>query len=643
MKSLWLKDRPWILTFAIVGAMALALVTSDNGFLRLFVLGPHRLDNLFFCAGGTALVLGGVAVLWDDILGTREFLMQRPISRRSLFRSRMLASVAVLASWMVAIPLLTWLLAAWSIGIYDLSFWAGVPEILSTLQIVWPMCAIGFLAAAMPAPWWQRLVCATLLTVTVGMAIDRGTANPGGEVSPAWFAVACWLPAIVLFSLAAGLDAQRQDPDRPWSHRTRWLAGSALVVSLAYMVGGVARDAQTHSARSLLWEYPRIVRIDGAIRLASRSRDWNKLTVADENHVTIGEVRDSDDFARIEYDSQRIPELLQIEAPRFHRRRGLEARIPGGRVWIGHDGSAWLLDVERREVRRSGIGPDLAKFPDGLRPQNVDDVGEQLNRSVVVVGDQESGKLWRFDGKLGYFVAWPLPDGDRFEDVPYLRLVEWRNATGEAPALLLELLTRHDQVSHLRGANASYLIKDGELVAVDVPRRNRGKRERLEGVRHGNDPLVFSVEVPAHDDLPSFRHDFAPRTWAELGYAANAMALAAMRPPVTQVVSHLFTDDRSADAIWSDRVICGGKRTWLVLSGIALSVICALLMRRRLRRIGVTASACRFWVVATIVAGPVTAILPLFLESARNHAHPDVKAPPAPRIVSVRNPEEIRA
>ena len=173
MKSLWLKDRPWILTFAIVGAIGLAVAASQVGFMRLFVVGPNRLEILFYGAGSAALLLGAVAVLWDDILGTREFLMQRPISREALIRSRMLACFAVLASWMITVPLASWLHAAFWSDIYDLRFWAGLPEILSTLQIVWPMCAIGFLAASVPSPWWMRLVLAALLTATVGVAIRQ--------------------------------------------------------------------------------------------------------------------------------------------------------------------------------------------------------------------------------------------------------------------------------------------------------------------------------------------------------------------------------------------------------------------------------------------------------------------------------------
>ena len=643
MKSLWLKDRPWILTFAIVGAIGLAVAASQVGFMRLFVVGPNRLEILFYGAGSAALLLGAVAVLWDDILGTREFLMQRPISREALIRSRMLACFAVLASWMITVPLASWLHAAFWSDIYDLRFWAGLPEILSTLQIVWPMCAIGFLAASVPSPWWMRLVLAALLTATVGVAIDLGTAKPGAEASVAGFALACWIPALVLFPLAIGCNAQHVDPDRPWSHRTRWMAGVVFVVSLAYTAGGLAREVQKHSTSSLRWEYPRIVNVDNAIRLAVRGEDWTKLVIADENHVPVGSVRSMAQFERIEYRANAMDELFQIEAPRFSGLGGYEARMRGGRIWMGRDGRAWLHQRETGDVRLTGVGAELAAFPRALRLRNVDDVGEELNRSVIVVGDSESGKLWRYDDDLGYFVVWPLPDGDRFEEVSHLRLLEWRNAVAEAPALLSQLLTRDEYVSHLRGVTGSYLVKDGVLVAVDVPRKRNQQRVRTETVTLGDDPLVYSVEVPAHDGLPSFRHDFEPRTSAEFGYASTAMAMAAIRPPLTQVANHLFTDDHSEASIWQDRIVCGGKRTWLLLSGIALSVGCALLIRRRLRRIGADASACNFWVVAIVVGGPVIAVLPLLLESVRNHARPVVAAPPPPRIVSVLKREEILA
>lgn len=640
MNALWMKDRPWMRAFGIAGTIALAIVASQQGFLRLFVLAPMRLEELFYTAASIALVLGAAAVLWDDLLGTREFLMQRPIRRDALIRARISACAAVCAQWIVVVPIVTWVLCAFYSGIYDVTFWAGLPELLATLQIVWPACAIGLLAASLPAPWWLRLFAAATLTLTVGMSIDLGTKGVDRTASPLWFAIVCWAAALMMSWLAAVVSAQRADPDRPWQPRTRVLGGAVLVVSLAYTVGALAREGQSHSLRSLQWQYPRIARIGDEIRLAARVEDWTRLAIAGDDHQPTADVRPSDDFRVVSYELGRIRELLAIEPPRFHSRRNEECHMREGRMWLSRDGRAWMYLRELGAVRATGVGAGHEPLPRDLRPWNVDDIGAEPNRGVVVVGDRSSGKLWRFDRVAGHFVIWPLPDGDAFQGVRYTRASEWRNGPATAQPLLQQLFANDSSISYIRGERRGYAIKDGELLPIDVPSQSRQQQAGPVATVEGEDRISYAVEVPAHDGLAAYRHEFTPRTWAERGYAANAMALAVIRPPVTQVVSHLFADDPSGPSVWLDRVVCGGKRTWLLLVGIALSAASAVLVRRRLRRLGAEPTTCTFWTVAIVATGPVTSVLPLLLESARSHARHQVLAAPKPRIVSVREAEE---
>ena len=106
MRALWLKDRPWMLAMFLIGAIAMAVAVADQGFVDVFVLAPRRLEACFYVAGAAGLLLGAVAVLWDRLLGTREFLTQRPIGKRALAWSPLLACMVVLLAWQLMVPVL---------------------------------------------------------------------------------------------------------------------------------------------------------------------------------------------------------------------------------------------------------------------------------------------------------------------------------------------------------------------------------------------------------------------------------------------------------------------------------------------------------------------------------------------------------
>ncbi|MGK0156254.1 MAG: hypothetical protein ACI9SE_003222 [Neolewinella sp.] len=653
MKSLWLKDRPWMWAFAIVGAISMALAASHRGFVSLFVLGPERLEVLFYVAACVGLLLGAVAVLWDDCLGTRELLKQRPVAPGAMAQSPIVASVVVLLSCMVTVPLLTWLMTAIDSGIYDLTFWAGLPEILSTMQIVWPACAIGCLAAAMPTPWWSRLVIAAALTFSVALAIDLGTertsTTDAGHVSPIVFALACVASAVVLFRLAAHLNKQRGDADQPWSGKTRLIAGSVLVVSFGYSLLALVGEAQAHAVSSLSSEYPAVVEVDSAVQLAVHADRRGMLVVADDDHVAIGEPRPTEDFVELDQHSVWIRRLLEIDAPRFHRWGGNSGGWSSRRrILVAHDGHAWVHDADAGVIHRTGIGPDHRDFPSSARLWSIDDIGKVPNRRAGLVGDRASGEVWRYHANLGYFVSWPLPNGDRFVGMSSIRRSEWSGDAVATPSLLLEVFAREQSVRHIEGKAGAYVLKDEKLLVLDMSKRDAARVGRYNTRRiavrtetHGNDPMTFTVEVPAHDGVRSFRHEFAPRTATEMFYAGSAMSLSLVRPPLTQLLSSALADDHTTQDVWLGRLVCGGKRLWLLFLGFGVAVGGALLARRRLRQIGASPSVCRFWLVAGLVAGPIASLLAVVCESARNHARPVVVAPPLPRIVSVK--KEIRA
>src|SRR5262249_47044198 len=73
------KDAPWLLFMLLAGSTALTAAWASIGFADVWLFPLQRTDAPFHAAWITGLLLGAVAVLYDDLLGTREFLLQRPV------------------------------------------------------------------------------------------------------------------------------------------------------------------------------------------------------------------------------------------------------------------------------------------------------------------------------------------------------------------------------------------------------------------------------------------------------------------------------------------------------------------------------------------------------------------------------------
>lgn len=642
MNGLLQKDRPWMLGAVIGGGVGMGFAATQYDFVMMFVLGPRELELLYYLAASCGIALGALAVLWDDLLGTREFLAQRPVTVAAMARSPLQACLVVLLSWMVIVPVFAWGMTAFWSGMYDLSYGAGFPEILATMMVAWPACAVGCLAAALPAPWWLRLLLAAALTLSAALLVS-GIAATDGVTSHLGFVFACVVIAAVLFAIAGFLNKQRQDPDQPWPMQTRLVAGILLVVAFGHSLTALGREALSNAVNTAQWEYPQIVRMDDRVGLAVRTRDWRKWVECDSEHAVIGEPRPRADFGEIDYRAPRMYDVIEGEAPRFRDHFRERVSLNRSDLYMHQDGRVWLRDRGRGKLHVTGLGPQHEKLPRGMQLGYVDDVGKDPNQRSVIAEDAESGRLLRFDETAGHFVALTLPAGDRFERVGYVREREAKPNVGEV-SLLAFLFVHDDSISFIRGKNGSYAMKDGELVAFEPPvRQKQTVASKVKGNVIGDDPLSFVVEVPAHDGLPSFRHEFQPRTGSERFYAGLGMALSTLRPPLTQASCSLLCDDKSAPSVFVDRLIVGGKRVWLLLLGFAVAGVGAWGIQRRLLRIGASDHARRFWVVVSALVGPIAVLLAVLVETPRRHARPNVVPAPAPRIVSVSECEEVVA
>ena len=602
MRALWLKDRPWMLAMFVIGAIAMALAVADDGFVDVFVLAPYRLEACFYVAGAAGLLLGAVAVLWDHLLGTREFLTQRPIGKRALAWSPLLACMVVLLAWQLVVPVLSWLLASIYSGLFEPSFWTGVPEILTTTAIAWPACAIGCLAASLPAPWWIRLLLAGTLTLSVGVAIDLGHArDEDGCASLLGYWLLCLLPAAALFAIAANLGTQQNDADQPCMPRARWLGGLLLLFSVSLTCAGLCRKAQQHAIHQAQGSYPRIVEFDGQVQLAAFNRERDAWRVCGADHVPVSTERSREVLRIVDYRKPTSGSVrLEIEPPRFNAsfRRSLLLDYETS-VHLLPDGSA-LLYLVREGLYRTGIGPQHEKLPSQFETIAVEDVGSRPNRQIILCGDASTGKLWRFDRTLRFFTEMPLPNGDRFVSGGRLPRSEAASGTLSQPTLLTQFFEREQNLQYVRGVAGTYALEDGNWVVLEVPESAPKLAEQMLAARTGDDPFVYAVTVVAHDGFAEFQHDFQPRTLMERLAAGYAMCWSLIYPPALQLVSSVSAAEGLHRGFLLDPLVASGRRTWLLVGCWLVALASVALLRRRLLRIGVAAPVRRFWLVLGI-------------------------------------------
>jgi hypothetical protein len=633
MIVLWRKDLPWLLVLGLGGALALALSIAERGFLEVFVLPPHRLELAHWLAGSLGLVLGVVAVVWDDVLGTREYLRQRPIAASRLAWSPMLACVAVLALWAVLVPVLAWLFAALSSGIFAPTHWRGLPEIELTLAYAWPAAAIGTLCGALPVSPFVRLVAMAALVAVVGCGIDAAAHRENGTTAPVAFGALCGLGAAVLFAIGTHVRSWRHDPDRPWPAATRLVVGGMLVLVVGLASAGAVALGQHNALASLRRAYPEPVELDGRVVLARRTDDYQRWQPVDAQHAPVGDPVDRDGITPISSRWHGRLYRLELEAPRWHEWRGAGWFRRGASLLLDETGVAWIHDVDAG-IHRTGIGAELQPLPRDCSMARLDVIGQAPGVQRTVVGHAETGGLWWLDAKSDRFEALPLPDGDRF--VEFEREARERFVGGDAAPRIAELFDKGTSLQCVRGERGSYVLADAGWQRVELAVRDRRAvpAPRTLAIA-GDDPLTFSISIAATDAAPAFSHDYAPRTAIERGFAAIAMGASLLRPALLQAASWLWSPRDAATSPWSDPLLAGGRRWWLLVACFGCAAGCVWHVRRWLRRWGADERTVRFWTVVVAGTGLVGVLVTEFCERPRAHAR-RVQAvpPPAPRIVT---------
>ncbi len=634
MSLLLRKDRPWVVGFAVAGAAAIAIALLVESAERVFGVGADRLEAPFHVAWIAGLLLGGVASCFDEILGTREFLAQRPLPRSQPYAARLLGVLVVLGVWWFVAPLAAFGIASIrdsGLVRFDASVFA---PILATLVVAASSAAIAFAAGTLPAPWWQRIVAAAAWFGVAFGIVHALSSTTNGRVGLPGYVFGHVFVAVVMFAVARAASRHVADPDRVLPAPVRRAVLLPVVAALAVVVAAVVREMQSEAIRSLESVYPKVARRSGEFVLFRSDERGTARRVVDSEHRPTGESWKPEAGEDVWWGRQWLwyGTSFFFEEPRWCASSN-HTRIDRGWVVLAGMGGAFVRTFDG-SLRATGRGPEHAPF---APESTIDQVGD-----AVAAVDAATGEVWRFDPSVDHFVRVASPAGERCERIESHYFDDSAEDRAARKALFPEGSDGKRYDAFVRGRNGGYTVRSGSLVLVPglLERADRRRAARWSGPAQETDPLVFTLELPADGSPVTFRHEFRPRTAGEWFHAGTAMLQSLLRPTVLQVAGSFVPMPRRAGWMF-DRLTVDGRRPWLVFVGCLVAGVAAWRFGRRLRALGADRATQWWWRAAIVCFGPVAVVVGLVVERLRRHARRAAGEPAAPpRIVTPPEPQE---
>lgn len=625
MLALLRKDAPWMAVFVVAGVLvALGTVLFADP-VDLLLFDYPTAEATFWTAFGGGIGLGWFAGIFDELLGTRELLQQRPLSTFRLLAGKCLAVASVLVVWQLALPLAG--LLGWVFGSAE-----GLPlsagswlEQQGSLAVAWPVAFAMLFAANLALHWLPRFLVGGG-GVYVAMLLVDGLGKQQGEHEPSVYLLACLLVAAVFAAATTCGSGQAADRDRPVAHTTassgRWLF--VTVVAFAAAAATTEWEAiviqHLHRAYPEPWQQGREV-----VLVSATGPDW-VTTIVDAEH----ERAERELFGGRSLSwAKRLPWLErgnEFEQPRWRTRVQ-----SAGHAWFGralHLMADGALLLEQRGARRQRRFERIA-VP-GLEAcssrTTLLDLGWQERLALVVEPGQS--RVWQLDEKATELRVLPLPDGDRVRTahVHYLGSGATKaEADFRRQVAGLSGIPEQDRnsVVVIEGERANYLVVGDALRVIAPPVADSAF---FTGVT--DDPIEFVRTMPATDEHEAFTHAYAPRTGDERFTAFQAQMVSSLRPPVLQVLAHVLPAG-SRPGWLCDGLVAGGRRPWLVLLQVGLAVAMAWFARRHLRQLGVPAG---LWTAQVALFGLPALIVLFACESPWRRRPVVVPAPPQLRI-----------
>ncbi|MBL8754821.1 MAG: hypothetical protein JNK15_16065 [Planctomycetes bacterium] len=639
MKALLGKDRQWIAMFGTGGIAAMVSVLCCYPFVREFVVARGEREALFHLAWSCGMGLGVTAASFDEMLGMREFLMQRALAAGDLLRARMVGCALVLASWFLLVPVVAYAAFFFIDPAWQFGHWQQIPTMWGTMVPAVSACALGLAAGSLPFAIPVRLLAlgaSFALSFSVVFWLERSA--PAEATAWPWFVAGHFAIAALALGLAWFGRGVRYDADQPLAPQARRTAVLPLL-ALAMLVASFVLAALESTAVDWLRNaWPRVVRDGERVVLATRP-EWDEpWVVVDAEHRPTGERLDKgNSIGRAGY-GVFVDSFLRVEAPRTAMASS-QGSHGMGTVYVDADGSAYWQPF-REPLRRLAKSDRERDFAAGTVVGNLPRGPDRIG--VLALAEPDGNAVFLFDPATAGFERVPLPDGDRFTRLRYYHRDD-RDA--RAPAAGEVVLQSGENL--VCGEQADYVLRGTTLhrVAREVERDTQSG-PRIRTNTYDADLLSFTIDFTVGEGGAPFQHRFVPRTFAERTYAALALALAAMRPPVLQAVSGCIDDPQHEGAHNTNRhwlldpMVAEGRRWWLVAVGIALAAALATAERRRLRRLGADPGTQRFWLGAILLLGPVGVLGSRLCERTRAYARPAIAVPVPPRLASVDSAAE---
>ncbi|MBL8737314.1 MAG: hypothetical protein JNL12_12860 [Planctomycetes bacterium] len=622
MFALLRKDLPWMAVFAAAGLLvALGTVLLADP-VDLILFDYATAEATFWTAFGGGIGLGWFAGIFDELLGARELLQQRPLSTARLLAGKCLAVALVLVVWQVALPLAA--LLGWVFGSAE-----GLPlgagswlEQQASLAAAWPVAFAMLFAAHLPLHWLSRFLVGGA-GVYVAMLLGDGLAEQDGKHEPSTYLGVCLVVAACFAAATMAGSGQAADRDRPVAHTMsragRWWFVTVVVFAASAMA--IEWEAiviqHLHGVYPQPWQQGRDV-----VLLAARGPDWVTRIVDAEHQPTDRQLTGGNSLSW----TKRSPWLErdnEFDQPRWRTRTQSVGHVFfGGALYLLADGTLWREHVganrQRRFERVPLPGIEALSSGAGLL-----DLGRQHGQALLVAPGQS--RIWRVGAKGPELHEMVLPNEDRVRGARFvwstdLQDLALRKLVAEVAGVAEK---ERNLVVVVAGERANYLVCDDRLLVAagsflddsDIPDAT-------------DDPIEFVRTMPATAEHVAFTHEYKPSTADEHLAVFQAQMVSSLRPPVLQVLAHVLPADARPGWLF-DGLVVGGRRTWLVLLQVAMAGALAWFARRYLRKLSVPTG---LWTAQVVLFGLPALVVLVACESPWRLRPVEVPARPPLRI-----------
>ena len=603
MIALLRKDGIWLGTAFLLGLLLWSYAFFDAG-VDWWWIGQTWLENTYLLggwifAGGLGLYVG----LRDRLLGTREYLLQRPVGARAVFWTRTLACVGLLLVVTALPPLLSWILpsqnkAAWA--------WSELGLLLAVSTSLVTVFSLATYATTINGSASRAVTQAAIVGVPVFL-VSRSFlfgADPLETVSPLGFAAKQLALSAPLLVLAGAQFARGQDEDRPEPPLVALPNALLLAGGAVFLLSMPLSDVQ------------------GARQAPSRHREHK--VIVDRLDVGGGYVPLSEAWP--EYEHLWAPRRRATVSPDGHtyydrRRRHLGPFRTERTASYGHQASLVWAPRERtvRLVALNRYGPEDW---DGWATLLVR--GDGTPFSARTVFDGAGGQLFAWDRADDSLWRTPVSKDARFlpvarpTDDPLVR-IDTRAVGPDIRAW--EIVLETDQ--------EAFAWREDSFEPVErSPRQKRARPSPMDDVlieRTPRGPFATHLRLSRDGDV---LEDTVLQMSDNERLVIQAMTI--LCAPVLNLASF-----DASDLSWPlDPVVFEGRSTGLVMWGLALALALAVLGYGALRTAGTPRWLCVCWSLLTLLGG-LACWLVLFhhVRQQRPHRSGVPRTEPAPMLV----------